>query len=223
MDPMGLGVCFHLMRKRERFFPCFKALEIQGKRERKEQGMVVMDELSLIPSKTEWDRIPTDPGPSKLRDRAMIDTQVFSGSVKRGSDRWRFLGLMESSVDFGMVILSAPVAVQSCNMPRWGGVAQLHEPQCDHHPLWGAMELTSRVFSRQPWQGKRRRKGKAWPPGTRFGRAVFSSNKASFYKMVKKMLGNCGLPSFPDYKTNTSGWWFETFFIFNPTWGRFPF
>ena len=25
-----------------------------------------------------WDRIPTDPGPSKLRDRAMIDTHVCS-------------------------------------------------------------------------------------------------------------------------------------------------
>ena len=42
------------------------------------------------------DRIPTDPGPSKLRDRAMIDTEVFSGSVKRGSDRWRFLGMYTS-------------------------------------------------------------------------------------------------------------------------------
>ncbi len=36
----------------------------------------------IYPSKIEWDRIPTDPGPSKLRDRAMIDTQVFSGSIQ---------------------------------------------------------------------------------------------------------------------------------------------
>ena len=147
-----------------------------------------MDEFSLIPSKTEWDRIPTDPGPSKLRDRAMIDTLVFSGSVKRGSDRCRFLGLMESSVDFGMVILSAPVAVQSCNMPRWGGVAQLHEPQCDHHPLRGAMELYNKscfFATAVAGEAKEEREGLAWP-GTRFGRAVFSSNKGSFYKMVKK-------------------------------------
>ena len=32
----------------------------------------------------EWDRIPTDPL-SKLRGRAFFDTEVFSGSVKRGS------------------------------------------------------------------------------------------------------------------------------------------
>ena len=41
--------------------------------------------------------LPMDPGPSKLRDRAMIDTQVFSGSVKSGFRPWvRFLGTNRS-------------------------------------------------------------------------------------------------------------------------------
>ena len=35
----------------------------------------------------EWDRIPTDPEKVNY-DRAMIDTQVCSGSVKRGSISW---------------------------------------------------------------------------------------------------------------------------------------
>ena len=51
--------------------------------------------LSLdIPSKIEWDRIPTDPGPSKLH-KLLLDTQVFSGSVKRGPC-WRFLGYIQN-------------------------------------------------------------------------------------------------------------------------------
>ena len=38
------------------------------------------------PSKISWDRIPTDPGPSKLRFFAMIDTQVgFGVRGSRGS------------------------------------------------------------------------------------------------------------------------------------------
>ena len=52
--------------------------------------------------KIEWDRIPTDPGPSNLL-LELLDTQVFSGSVvSRGSDRWvrfledkKFRGLMD--------------------------------------------------------------------------------------------------------------------------------
>ncbi len=44
--------------------------------------------FTCIPSKIEWDRIPTDPVIRKLVE--LLDTQVFSGSVKRRSDRWRF-------------------------------------------------------------------------------------------------------------------------------------
>ena len=33
----------------------------------------------FFPSNIEWDRIPTDAGPSKLRVRAMIDTQGSGG------------------------------------------------------------------------------------------------------------------------------------------------
>ena len=46
--------------------------------------------LPYLPSKIEWERIPTDPGPSKLRSSYEI-LRFFSGSVKRGSC-WRFLG-----------------------------------------------------------------------------------------------------------------------------------
>ena len=46
----------------------------------------------FIHQKMEWDLIITDPGSSKLRDRASKDTQVL-GSVKGGSC-WRFLGFL---------------------------------------------------------------------------------------------------------------------------------
>ena len=38
----------------------------------------------LYPSKIEWDRIPTDPVQGSC-ETELLDTQVFSGSVKRGS------------------------------------------------------------------------------------------------------------------------------------------
>ena len=47
-----------------------------------------------------WDRIPTDPR-SVSCDRAFFDTQVFEGSVKRGSC-WRFLGLNHFIVAYQM-------------------------------------------------------------------------------------------------------------------------
>ena len=45
--------------------------------------------VSKFPSKIEWDRIPTDPVQEVAIE--LLDPQVFSGSVKRGSC-WRFLG-----------------------------------------------------------------------------------------------------------------------------------
>ena len=51
--------------------------------------------VNIFPSKIEWDRIPTDLTFSKLRDSAIRYSGVFSGSVKRGSDRWRFLGILD--------------------------------------------------------------------------------------------------------------------------------
>ena len=48
---------------------------------------------ALFPSKIEWDQIPTDPVQEVANE--LLDSQVFSGSVKRGSC-WRFLGLLES-------------------------------------------------------------------------------------------------------------------------------
>ena len=49
---------------------------------------VLVREIS--PSKTESDLIPTDPEMEVAIE--LLDSQVFSGSVDRGSDRWRFLG-----------------------------------------------------------------------------------------------------------------------------------
>ena len=51
----------------------------------------------MDPSKVEWDRIPTDPFFGSC-DRAIRKPQVFSGSVDRGSDRWRFLGMEHMGV-----------------------------------------------------------------------------------------------------------------------------
>ena len=51
----------------------------------------------LIPSKIEWDRIPTDPGPSKLRDRAIRYSgfQVFRFRGPFSGSSRRFLGHLQ--------------------------------------------------------------------------------------------------------------------------------
>ena len=47
--------------------------------------------VALVPSKIEWDRIPTDPGPSKLPSSYEI-LRFFRGPFSGSC--WRFLGLV---------------------------------------------------------------------------------------------------------------------------------
>ena len=75
----------------------------------------------MDPSKIEWDRIPTDPFFGSC-DRAIREPQVFSGSVDRGSDRWRFLGMkhMGVSKNSGTPKSSIIIGFSIINHPFWG-------------------------------------------------------------------------------------------------------
>ena len=77
--------------------------------------------FSMDPSKIEWDRIPTDPFFGSC-DRAIREPQVFSGSVDRGSDRWRFLGMkhMGVSKNSGTPKSSIIIGFSIINHPFWG-------------------------------------------------------------------------------------------------------
>ena len=49
---------------------------------------------SFTPTKIEWDLIPTDPVKSKWLYSAIRYLGFFFGPFFRGSDRWRFLGII---------------------------------------------------------------------------------------------------------------------------------